>query len=251
MMKRLVPGLLMTLVLITGCAGRVSDHDGARLPAARPESLSTVNGATLHPGRISQTVHLQLHANGRVSLQAEFTGTDHFKEWMNAEGDFLEAAMGGDVERVDDGGQARFIRRIEYGSIAEVNETGVMELELSGSPLFYTLSWQTQTASYSADSLAEVFTQPEAEPVTAEAWGTYLMDAYHLRYEVTDERTGAQYAWERSAREIGEGQTVAFVDKAWRPLAWIVIGLAGALLAFVTWAGLFGERLWAPRVEAS
>lgn len=251
MIKKLVPGLLLAGVLLAGCTSRSSDHDGARLPAARPESLTTASGELIQPGRISQIVHLHLHTDGRVTLEAEFAGTDHFKKWMNEEGDLLAEAMGGDVVRIDDGAQARFVRQIEYDSIAEVNETGAMELEVVRTPLYYTLNWTTKTASYSPDSLAQVFTQPESGPVTAEAWGSYLLDAYHLRFEVTDERTGAQYAWERSAREIGAGQTVSFIDKAWRPLAWIILGAAGALLAFVTWAGLVGERLWAPRAEVS
>lgn len=250
MIKRLVPGLLLTLVLVTGCAAH-SDHDGARLPAARPESLTAASGEAIHPGRISQTVLMQLHTDGRVSLQAELSGTDHFKEWMSDQAELLEVVMGGSLARALEGNQARFTRRIEYDSVAELNEAGMVQLELSSTPLIYGLTWKARTSSFSAESLAQVFTQPEAQPFSEEAWGTYLLDAYHIRYVVTDERTGAEYAWERSAREIGSGQTVSFVDKAWRPLAWVVLGLAGVLLAFVAWAGLFGERLWTARLQES
>ncbi|HLO02561.1 MAG TPA: hypothetical protein VK191_05600 [Symbiobacteriaceae bacterium] len=249
MIKKIVPLLLLTLVLLAGCSSRASDHDGARAPAARPESLTATSGETIHPGRISQTVQIRLHPDGRVSILAEFAGTEHFKDWMNEQYDFLESAMGGRLDRFEEGGQARFSRTIEFGSVAELNESGMMSLNLSRSPFVYGLAWKTQTSSYSADTLAAVFTQPAANLVADEAWGDYLLDVYHLKYLVTDERTGAQYTWERSAREIGSGQTVSFVARAWRPLAWVLLGLTGAILAFVIWAGLFGERIWAPRVE--
>lgn len=252
MIKRIAPALLLSLVLLAGCSTRASDHDGARAPAARPESVAAINGETLYPGRISQTVQMQLHTDGRVTLQGEFTGTDHFKDWLIDHHGLMESIMGGPIELFEEGRQVRVTRTIEYDSVAEVNEMTSMELDLPRSPFFYGLTWKATTSRYSADDLAAVFIQPESNPVSSEAWGAYLLDAYHLRYLVTDERTGAQYSWERSAREIGSaGQTVSFVDKAWRPLAWVLLGLTGGLLAFVTWAGLVGQRVWSPQVDPS
>lgn len=250
MKSPLLPALLLSLTLLVGCSARHSDHDVARTPAARPESLEVASGTRVEPGQITRSLQVELGADGRISLREEWTGTKHFKEWMDEQFTYLQQSIKG-IERVDAGAETHFVRDLTFGSVEELNSSGMMEAEVYNSPLYYTLTWRTETEGYSATELAQVFTPPAAAGLSAEEWGSYLLDAYHVRFLVTDERTGAQYSWERSAREIGSGQRVAFNDRAWRPLAWVLISVAGALLAFVTWAGLMGERRWAPLSEES
>jgi hypothetical protein len=247
MIKKWIPPLLLSLVLLSGCALAKSSQDGARAPAARPDSL-TAGGSTIYPGEFSQVTQVRFHPDGKVTVQEEFTGTQQFATWLTKYQDAIAQAVSGELKKVEEGERTRFVSQTEFDSVAALNGAGRMEATVSNSPLFYTLQVKTATSAYTATKLAQVFDRPEGQ-LSDEEWGTYLLDAFHLRYEVKDERTGAEFNWERSAREIGSGQDLLFNSKVWRPLAWAVLGVSGALLLFVTWAGFFGERVWAPQVE--
>jgi hypothetical protein len=247
MIKKWIPALLLSLVALSGCSLAASKQDLGRTPAARPEAL-TVDGKSIDPGEFSQVLQVRFHPDGKVTLQEEFVGTNHFASWLTEYYDALKQVVEGPLQKVEEGDRTHFVSQTEYSSVAALNGGGRMEATLGNSPLFYTLQVKTATTGYTAEKLAQFFDRPEAN-LSDEQWGSYLLDAYHLNYIVTDERTGATYHWERSARQIGSGQDVNFVDKAWRPMAWVVLGVSGTLLVLVTLAGLFGERVWAPRVE--
>lgn len=247
MIKKWIPSLLLSLAILSGCSMTKSNQGGSQAPAARPETL-TVGDETIHPGEFSQVTQVRFHPDGKVTVQEEFTGTQHFATWLTKYQDAIAQAVSGTLNKVEEGERTRFVSQTEFDSVAALNGAGRMEATVLNSPLFYTLQVKTATSGYTAAKLAQLFDRPEGQ-LTDEDWGKYLLDAYHLRYEVRDERTGAEYNWERSAREIGGGQDVSFDNKSWRPLAWVVLGMSGILLLFVTWAGFFGERIWAPRVE--